>query len=267
VASARGAIEAYGGGRLMNWFMSDRARSLFGYLVYYLELTDAGDAQQGGLTPTRLKRACAATGLCSPGRAGAMLALMRAAGYMTLVSEPGDRRIRQLVATDKLKDMLRMRMRPQMSAASIVIPELRTISNLLGNDAFEREIVRWFGDRFVEGFRFVMHCPELAMFAEHNAGMVILFSLMLPDNPSGTFPPDAPVTTSVAGLARRFKVSRTHVLRLLRAAEREGHIKRVGEHYDRIILQPHLIQGALNLFATMFLFVAGGAQAAKDKVS
>jgi DNA-binding Lrp family transcriptional regulator len=74
------------------------------------------------------------------------------------------------------------------------------------------------------------------------------------------------VKTSVAGLARRFKVSRTHVLRLLRAAEREGHIKRTGDHYDAIVLQPHLAGAALNLFATMYLFLDRGVRAAKASV-
>src|SRR5512138_2742207 len=85
-ASMRASIGAYHGGRLMNWIMSDRARSLLGYLAYYLEL--AGGA---GLTPTRVKQACAELGFCSPGRGAAMLALMRAAGYVALVTDPADK--------------------------------------------------------------------------------------------------------------------------------------------------------------------------------
>jgi DNA-binding MarR family transcriptional regulator len=266
IASARASIDAYHGGRLMNWIMSDRARALLGYLAYYLELTSESGDENSGLTPTRLKRACAETGLCSPGRGAAMLALMRAAGYVALVTDPADRRVRRLVATDKLKDMLRLRLAPQLAAAAVVMPELGGVSNLLGNGAFERALMRWFGDRFFEGQRLLVHAPELMLFAEHNAGVVILFNLMLSD-PSGTFPPRGPVQTSVAGLARRFKVSRTHVLRLLRAAERQGHIKRTGEHYDRLILNPHLTQAALNLFATMYPFLAMGVAAAKAKVS
>src|SRR5262245_26841788 len=96
-ASLQASIDAYHGGRLMNWIMSDRARSLLGYVAYYLEL--AGGA---GLTPTRLKQACVELGLCSPGRGAAMLALMRAAGYVALVTDPADKRVRRLAATDKL---------------------------------------------------------------------------------------------------------------------------------------------------------------------
>src|SRR6185369_12231895 len=123
-------------------------------------------------------------------------------------------------------------------AASIVIPELRGVAGRLSDQNFERALVRWFGERFMEGHRMLVHSPELALFAEHNAGMVILFHLMLSGAPGDAFPPRAPVTTSVAGLARRFKVSRTHVLRLLRAAERQGHIKRTADHYDGVIVQP-----------------------------
>ena len=74
------------------------------------------------------------------------------------------------------------------------------------------------------------------------------------------------MATSVAGLARRFKVSRTHVLRVLRAAERQGHIKRVGAHYDHIVLNPHLTQAVLNMLATMFLYVAQAARAGQAAV-
>jgi DNA-binding MarR family transcriptional regulator len=260
-ASAQASIDAYHGGRLMNWIMSDRARSLLAYLAYYLEL--AAEGSGSGLTPTRLKQACADLGLCSPGRAAAMLALMRAAGYMALVTDPADKRVRRLVATDKLKNMLHSRLAPQLAAGAIVAPELRGVADLLGHDAFERALMRWFGDRFVEGHRMLVHAQDLSLFAEHNAGVVILFYLLLSGAPGDAFPPRGPVPTSVAGLARRFKVSRTHVLRLLRAAERDGHIKRTAEHYDGVILQPHLTQAALDLFATMYLFITGGVRAAK----
>lgn len=259
-ASMQASIDAYHGGRLMNWIMSDRARSLLGYVCYYLEL-----AGSTGLTPTRLKQACAELRLCSPGRGAAMLALMRAAGYIAMVTDPADKRVRRLAATDKLKDMLHSRLAPQIAAGAMVMPALRGVPERLKDAPFEHALVRWFGDRFVEGHRMLVHAPELFLFAEHNAGMVILFNLVLSGAPGDTFPPRGPVQTSVAGLARRFKVSRTHVLRLLRAAERQGHIKRTADHYDGVILQPHITQGVMDLFATLYLFLDQGVRAANAK--
>jgi hypothetical protein len=125
-------------------------------------------------------------------------------------------------------------------------------------------MIRHMGDQFFTGFRLLMHTPELALFAEHNAGMVILFNLML--SSTDGFPPRNPVPSSIAGLARRFGVSRTHVLRVLRAAEAETLIERTGEHYDRILLKPHLVQAVLTMFATIYLYFAHCMQASKAEV-
>jgi DNA-binding MarR family transcriptional regulator len=264
MASARVSIELYHGGRLMNWIMSDRARALLGYMAYYLEVAESGADPRSGLTPTKLKQRCAESGLCSPGRAGAMLALMRGAGYVALVTDDNDKRVRRLVATSKLKENLRTRLTRQLDSVASVIPDVRDVVGLLGREDFERALIRQLGDQFIAGFRILMHAPELALFAEHNAGMVILFNLMLASTDG--FPPRGPVPSSIAGLARRFGVSRTHVLRLLRAAEAEGLIKRTGEHYDRLVLPPHLTQAVFGMFATIYLYLAHCARAAKADV-
>lgn len=263
MASMRAAIDLYQGGRLMNWIMSDRARALLGYMAYYLEVTEGGDPRSG-LTPTRLKQLCVETGLCSPGRAGAMLALMRAAGYLALVTDDADKRVRRLIATDKLKENLRSRLGRQLQAAAMVIPGVHNVAGLLGREDFERAMIRHLGNQFFAGFRVIMHAPRLTLFAEHNAGMMILFNLMLA-SPDG-FPPRGPVPSSIAGLARRFGVSRTHVLRLLRAAEAEKLIARTGEHYDRIVLEPPLVEGVLIMFATIYLYLVHCARAAQAEI-
>jgi hypothetical protein len=134
----------------------------------------------------------------------------------------------------------------------------------LGRDDFERAMIRHMGDQFFAGFRLLMHAPGLALFAEHNAGMVILFNLML--SSTDGFPPRAPVPSSIASLARRFGVSRTHVLRVLRAAEADKLIERTGEHYDRIVLRPHLVQDVLTMFATIYLYLGRCVRAARADI-
>jgi DNA-binding MarR family transcriptional regulator len=264
-ATARASIELHQGGRLMNWIMSDRARALMAYMAYYLEVSS--DGRGSGLTPTRIKRACADAGLCSPGRAGAMLGLMRASGYIALVTDPADGRIRRLVATDKLKENLRRRLSRQLDAAAPLFPDAADVSTLLGREDFERALIRWLGDQFSAGFRILAHAPDMALFGEHNSGVVILFNLMLSGKPDDAFPPRGPVATSIAGLARRFGVSRTHVLRLLRAAESAGHIERTGEHYDGVILRPHLTQAVYDMLATVYLYLVHGICAAKAEIA
>ena len=111
------------------------------------------------------------------------------------------------------------------------------------------------------------HAPDLLLFAERSAGMMILFSLLLAHESEGSFPPTRPVSISITGLARRFGVSRAHVLRLLRDAEHAGFLRRVGAGKDSIELQPKLTQAALDMFATMFLYLANCARTAMTEMA
>jgi hypothetical protein len=67
MASARGSIGLYRGGRLWNWVLSDRARALLGHAVLYLDATARPDDPRSGLTATRLKALCVETGSAAPG--------------------------------------------------------------------------------------------------------------------------------------------------------------------------------------------------------
>jgi DNA-binding GntR family transcriptional regulator len=77
-------------------------------------------------------------------------------------------------------------------------------------------------------------------------------------------PPSRPVPISVSRLARRFGVSRPHVLKLLNDAASEGFIERIGPAGDRAVVLPRLADAAQNFFATMFLFFADCAREALD---
>jgi hypothetical protein len=54
------------------------------------------------------------------------------------------------------------------------------------------------------------------------------------------------------------------VRKLIRDAERQGFLSRSPDADDRISLHPQLTEGALNFFATVFLFIARCARQAMD---
>src|SRR5262249_19617193 len=95
------------------------------------------------------------------------------------------------------------------------------------------------GDRSVSHrrSRYRVH-PELGAFAEHNAGAMILASLAIAGESDDSMPPSKPIRISISELARRFSVSRAHVLRLLREVEAQGLIERSGA--ETITLKPPL---------------------------
>jgi hypothetical protein len=109
------------------------------------------------------------------------------------------------------------------------------------------------GDRFWAGFRFLTHAPGLGLFGERNTGMLIVSTLVSVGEPDDTVPPRRPVQVSVSSLARRFAVSRPHVLKLLRDGAEEGLLTR-SDADGRIAILPPLADAAQNIFATMFLF-------------
>jgi hypothetical protein len=143
-----------------------------------------------------------------------------------------------------------------------IIPAAVSYRAALADPAFVRSFVIALGRRFVAGLRILDQSPGLELFAERNAGMVILFSLASAGSEQGPFPPRAPVRLSINALATKFSVSRKHVLTLLRDAETQGLLMRGGAAGNEVTVLP-LCHDALEMFvATMFLYLAQCAEEA-----
>lgn len=258
-ASAAGLVNLYQGSHLLNWLMDDRGRLLFGYFALYLHATRDPADPSSGLNPTRMRMLACDLGICSPGRALAMLSLMRFGGYLTPDTEVVDRRQRRLVATDKLINLLRERWRVHFTAMAPLFPDGAAMLAAVDDSEFTRGLIVAMVERFRAGFRVTTHAEDMGLFGERNAGILICSYLVAAGEADDTVPPTRPVPISIAALARRFAVSRPHVLKLLREAEAQGLIARRG---DRVLFKPALTEGARNFFATMFLYYAGSAREA-----
>jgi len=254
--SSVGLTSMYHGRHLLNWLIDDRGRLLFGYLALYLDFTRYPDDPSSGLTSTRMKALCAEFDICSRGRATAMMSLMRFSGYLAPAIESVDRRQRRLVATDRLKELLVARWRTHFAAMAPLFPDGKAMLAALSHPQFIRFFVISLVEHFRAGFRPVQYAQGLGLFGERNAGILILMSLLCAGEAGDTMPPSRPVPLSISALARRFAVSRPHVLKLLRDASRDGWIERVGPDGESVLLSPALRQAAQNLFATMFLYFA-----------
>jgi hypothetical protein len=143
----------------------------------------------------------------------------------------------------------------QFRAIALLLPEGQDALDRLPELEFIAELSRQMGDRYRAGWRAVDYKPELTLFADRNAGLVIALSLLLAGQPDETFPP-ARVRVSISALARRFAVSRAHVLKLLRDAERHGFVRRGGEQGEVIELLPPLSEAVQAFFARIFLYFA-----------
>ncbi len=296
-AAAAGMVAHYSGNRLLNQLMNDRGRALFTHHAVYLHFSRTPGDAGSGLTVSRMKDLCVETQLCSRGRVEVMLGLFRAAGYLAPASEPVDRRRRLLVPTDKLLALHKQRFDMHFAAMESVLLEAsaaradepgsgrvsgaRTLEEVprwplaslasaaraaLDDSEFMPAFARILGRHFRAGLRLLTHAPELFLFAERNAGMVILFSLLLAGEADDTFPPMWPVPVSISALGAKFGVSRKHVLTLLRDAESEGFLQRTGDRLDRVVLLPRVREGLQTFFATMFLYLARSADEALAEI-
>jgi hypothetical protein len=260
--SAVGLLELHRGGRLLKWIMDDRGRMLFGYSAAYLHFSHDPADPSSGLTPTRMKALCAELGICSAGRAIATFSLMRAAGYLAPDPHVGDRRRRRYLATSQLVDSVMERCHLHIAAMAPLFPDGEALLSVSRNPLFTRRVITAMAAHYRSGFRFMTPAPSLRLFADRNAGMLLLCHLITTGAPDETVPPSRPVPISVSALARRFGVSRPHVVKLVRDAADAGLIGRVGDDGDQLVIKPALADALLEFFAGMYLQFAAAAREA-----
>lgn len=249
--AARNTVELYQGSRLTNLIANDRGRFLLSVAPLYLHHTRRADDPSSGFTASRLKQFALEQEICSAGRAAAMLTLMRWAGMIAPAPASADRRVRLLEPTSKLIDMHRERYRRQFEAASALLPELHAAVKRCEDDGFVYRFAVAQTRQFVGGIRIVHLVPELSLFFERSAGLLVLASLLVPD----------PAAASAAGLARRFHVSRTHVVTMLRDAVAANLLLR-DDAAGLPQVGPVLREASERFFAAVFLFNLAAAMSA-----
>ncbi len=254
-------VRFYRGNRVLNYIGYDRGRLVVAVLAYYLHVSRRPDDPNSGLTARGLQSLCVEQDVCSPGRARALLSLLRLFGYV-VPAPASDRRFKLLVPTEFLTDSLRLRWGALFDAIALLLPEGAAARAALDRDDFLAAFVRRGIAHYRSGLRALQFTPELRLFAERNAGLTILFSLVIAAAPDDTVPPTRPVRISISELARRFSVSRAHVLQLLRDAAAEGLIERTGTAQEAITLLPPLSSALERSVSTVFLFFAHCARAA-----
>jgi hypothetical protein len=253
-------IRLYNGNRLVNLLLGDRGRSAISFFCLYLHaLRDPGDARSG-LTLTRLKAICADQNIASPGRIEAFAVLMRVLGFLQKSPGDNDRRVRQLVPTERLLAAHRDRWLGVIDAMARMAPDVMQLRDDFGNEDFERAFLRHSGERYLAGFRPLSDSKARTLFGERNAGVTIAFSLMTAGE---EFPPRRPVSLSISALARQYGVSRVHVRKLLRDAESEGFIARPDGDNAGILVLPPLHDAIGDFFANLFLVMTDAAQKAR----
>lgn len=255
-------IEIYQGNRLLNTVLCDRGRVIIGLFVIYLDVLPLPGTETRGATLGAVQALSLRSGLCSPGRAAAVLAALRFGGCIAPERDPLDQRRRLLVPTPKLRALYHQRWALLFEAMAPIFAGAAAVPARLQLDTFRTAFMRQLGMDFLAGFRLLHHVPVLSELVESNAGLLILGNLVV-RHLTGACRPGDPVPVSVSALARRFCVSRAHVRNLLASTERAGLLLRVAGS-EKVIPHPALSEAILQFFGALFIVMHRTAAAAHE---
>jgi hypothetical protein len=266
-AMASGGVAIYRGNRIVNILINDRARFLIGVFAIHLHHVSRPGDPRSGATLGRIRTLCVEQKVCSGGRAEAMLVLMRMFGYLASAPSEADRRLHRVVPTDGLISWHRARLALTLEAITGLMPEAAQAHAALHSRDFVERLVSHFARVHLPGFYYVDHVPEMRLFFERNAGVPILFSIMLTCEATDSFPPRGPVAASLKNLARQFGVSRSHVRRLLQQAVDSGLMERDVSRPDRFRLLPAVHVAFTRLMAMYILHMAHTVRASLAEIA
>ncbi|MEI9991727.1 MAG: hypothetical protein WDM86_17015 [Rhizomicrobium sp.] len=253
--SARTAVARHTGNPLISRTVKDIRRLMYGVFVLYLDA-------RGGLTLKAIRDVCVELGLASPGYAAAILLRLRVLGFVTRDANATDRRTRRYVPSPMMKTAFTELLGNELLAFGIIEPEAVAAAEAIKDPVVFRYLVLNGG----RGLSRIVKRAEpgpLHLFATRDLGTAILHEIALSGAEDDAYPPKGPVRMAVAPLARKFGVSRSHVLRLLRDAEKQKLLRRDADemtgHFEEKLRE------ALLLFhASVFLSIAAGAYQAMN---
>lgn len=185
-------------------------------------LTAIGLHTSGGVTLTRFKSSMAGFGLVSPGRVRAFLSLMLHLGYLERDTADAGRLVTYRATPQFLESYTRHEV-TLLEAVRMVEPAVDFVRRNLADPVVLHALVTEQVKAFSTG------SPQAAEFATWYrvfmhplGGRQILHSLVAE---AKSFPPAESIRFSAAAAARRFKVSRIHVTRIMKEAAREGFVE------------------------------------------
>lgn len=179
--------------------------------------------RRDGITLARIRQVCEEMNLASPGRAAAIRVHMRMIGFVRPDPVQPNKREKHYLPTSELEEAIHAILRDDLHALSLIEPDAARAEQRLADPKFFRQFVLRAG----EGLFNLRHTLiGTTFFAERDAGLSILTDIVLSAGPGDVFPPKGPLRMSLKDLARRHGVSRAHVFRMFRDAEKLGLLTR-----------------------------------------
>jgi len=215
-------LSLYGGDPFVVRLLIEAGRFLVYHVALILDAAQDPARRETWLTIGLLKRTLASYGVASSRHIDELVARLCAVGFMEQRPSEDDRRVRLLLPTDNMLAHDRDWLVAHFAPLAVCYPE-QGYEPVMRRDAEFQTVYRRVCTPFVPlGIKLLLSLPDTMLFFSHAAGSPIIATLLQAAMTSPDYPHAA---VSYAEVGDRFGVSRTHVRKLLVAAEHAGLVK------------------------------------------
>ncbi|MBP0581711.1 hypothetical protein J8I29_20455 [Labrys sp. LIt4] len=202
---------------------TDEIRLIVGAYVLSRHFAASPNDPAAGVTVADVQTFCTVHALAGHNRIGAILNLLRQAGYLRQVKDLRDKRIKRLEVTRAGLTIARQIITPYLQALAQLQQVEHAVRRVEIDDAFFGALARYCSNYFLTHGTLVDLVPEMRLFMARDAGFEILLKLIATEMP-GEILKDRTVHFHYGAVADCFGVSRVHVRRLLEDAAEEGYV-------------------------------------------
>ncbi len=230
-------LEVYSGDPFLVRLLIESGRFCVFLVVAVLEAPEDPARRETWLTVGRLKQAMALFGLASDRQIDSLLRRLCSVGFLELSPASGDRRVRILRPTERLRAHNRDWLAAHFAPLATLCPQ-HDYAPVLRRDRQFHDLYRRTSMPFLPlGAKLLFYAPDIMLFFDRAAGVLVLAALLQ----AAMAAPEAPhAAVPYADVGERFGVSRTHVRQMLVAAEQAGLVKLHARGGRRVEILPRL---------------------------
>jgi DNA-binding MarR family transcriptional regulator len=230
-------LAVYGDDPFVVRLLIESGRFLVYHVTVVLEAAQDPDRPETWLTVSLLKRTMAMFGLASGRHVDALVARLRAVGYIEARRSEQDRRLTILKPTEALRAHDREWLAAHYAPLTVLYPRHDYSLVMRGDRRFQAVHRRTCMPFLPLGAKLLLAVPDMMLFLNRASGYPVIASLLQaamadPDRPHAAVP--------FGDIGDRFGVSRTHVRKLLEAAEEQGLVKLHERGGHRVEILPRL---------------------------
>ena len=230
-------LDVYDGDPFLVRLLIESGRIILYLLIVALEAAQDPARRETWLTIGRLKQHMAMFGMASGRHVDHLVARLCAVGFMEQRPAAQDRRVRILAPTEQLRAHDRDWLAAHYAPLTVLYPK-HDYGPIMRRDPDFQALHRNESVPFLSlGAKLILAVPDMTLFLERAGGYMVIAALLRtamdqPDDPHAAIP--------YGEVGDRFGVSRTHVRKLLNAAEERGLVKLHARGGHRVEILPRL---------------------------